>query len=88
MGNTSAKNTLGLRRDARSQPQGQACPSSTYPGWGAVGVPLWGAHAHTHRCPHIHTHALDLRMMSFINVMWQPGMERALGENGYMYMFG
>ena len=36
---------------------------------------------------HTHTHALDFRMMSFINVTWQPGMERALGENGYMYMF-
>ena len=21
------------------------------------------------------------------NVMWQPGWERSLGENGYMYMY-
>ena len=22
------------------------------------------------------------------NVMWQPGWEESLGENGYMYMYG
>ena len=43
---------------------------------------------HTDAHTHTHTHALDLRMMSFINVTWQPGMERGLGENGCMYMFG
>ena len=49
-----------------------------------------GVHTHIHTDAHTytHTHALDFRMMSFINVTWQPGMERALGENGYMYMYG
>ena len=23
-----------------------------------------------------------------INVMWQPGWEGSLGENGFMYMYG
>ena len=23
-----------------------------------------------------------------LNVMWQPGWEGSLGENGYMYMYG
>ena len=23
-----------------------------------------------------------------LNVMWQPGSEGSLGENGYMYMYG
>ena len=25
---------------------------------------------------------------ALLNVMWQPGWERGLGENGYMYMYG
>ena len=25
---------------------------------------------------------------SLLNVMWQPGWEKAVGENGYMYMYG
>ena len=56
---------------------------------GGLWVCRCGVHTHIHTDAHTytHTHALDFRMMSFINVTWQPGMERALGENGYMYMF-
>ena len=25
---------------------------------------------------------------TLLNVMWQPGWEGSLGENGYMYMYG
>ena len=25
---------------------------------------------------------------NLLNVMWQPGWEGSLGENGYMYMYG
>ena len=25
---------------------------------------------------------------ALLNVMWQPGWERSLGKNGYMYMCG
>ena len=25
---------------------------------------------------------------TLFNVMWQPGWEGSLGENGYMYMYG
>ena len=25
---------------------------------------------------------------TLLNVMWQPGWEASLGENGYMYMYG
>ena len=25
---------------------------------------------------------------TLLNVMWQPGWEGSLGENGYMYTFG
>ena len=29
-----------------------------------------------------------VRMGTLLNVMCQPGWERGLGENGYMYMYG
>ena len=25
---------------------------------------------------------------TLLNIMWQPGWERSLGENGYMHMYG
>ena len=25
---------------------------------------------------------------TLLNIMWQPGWEGSLGENGYMYMYG
>ena len=25
---------------------------------------------------------------TLLNIMWQPGWEESLGENGYMYMYG
>ena len=32
----------------------------------------------------------DLRRAqgTLLRVMWQPGWERSLGENGYMHMYG
>ena len=27
-------------------------------------------------------------LLTLLNVMWQPGWVRSLGENGYMYMYG
>ena len=29
-----------------------------------------------------------LAQRTLLNVMWQPGWEESLGENGYMYMYG
>ena len=30
----------------------------------------------------------DMAHGTLFNVMWQPGLERSLGKNGYMYMYG
>ena len=39
-----------------------------------------------------HTHKFALRTYcivqgTLLNVMWEPGWEGSLGENGYMYMY-
>ena len=35
-----------------------------------------------------HQQGLTIAHGTLLNVMWQPGWEGSLGENGYMHMYG
>ena len=38
---------------------------------------------------HVHTAVFKMdSQQGLLNVMWQPGWEGSLGENGYMYIYG
>ena len=53
-------------------------------GWGELGSwGVWNGHVHT-----VITGSYCTTQETLLSVMWQPGWERSLGENGHMYMFG
>ena len=48
---------------------------------------VWDRHVHTAVCKMDNQHG-PIAQGTLLNVMWQPGWEGSLGENGYMYMYG
>ena len=49
---------------------------------------IWDGHVYTANFKMDNQQDVLYSMRNSANVMWQPGWEGSLGENGYMYMYG
>ena len=56
--------------------------------WGKGNLGVWNGHVHMLYLKWIMNKDLLYNTWTLLSVIWQPGWEGSLGENGYMYMYG
>ena len=56
--------------------------------WGRDSEEVWDRHAHTAIFKMDNPQGPAVDQGTLLNVIWHPGWERSLGENGYICMYG
>ena len=87
MWNLKRNNTNSLTKQKethRLREQTYSCQGEGLGGRDSYGV--WDGHGHTAIFKRAGTYSIAHGTL--LNVIWQPGWEGSLGENGYMYVYG